>query len=153
NDVIAGNLGCRECFEFNVSDFNGGTISGDWLFGMGRMFEGGLGIGFYQRTVPSVYANFTNTDRSEIDQDLRLRIVPFTATVRFIPPGRGNPVQPYIGAGVGVYSWSYSESGNFIDFSRAGRPIVNGTFVGSGSATGPVVLGGVRVPVGSLAIG
>ena len=29
----------------------------------------------------------------------------------------------------------------------------NGNFVGSGSAAGPVVLGGVRVPIGNLGIG
>lgn len=152
-DVLANNLGCGECFDFRIHDFDGAMVGADWLFGMGDKFEGGLGVGFYQRSVPSVYANFTNADRSEIQQDLKLRVVPFTATIRFVPTGRHSPIQPYIGAGVGVYAWRYTESGTFIDFSTPNRALIGGTFTGSGSATGPVVLGGVRVPLGSVAIG
>jgi hypothetical protein len=59
-------------------------------------------------------------------------------------------VQPYIGAGVGVFSWRYSETGEFID-SRNNIFVDN--FVGSGSVAGPVILGGVRFPMGPFAAG
>ena len=153
DDVLANNLNCQECFAFRIRDFDGAMAGGDWLFGMGDNFEGGLGVGYYQRSVPSVYANFTNADNTEIQQTLKLRVVPFTATIRFVPTGRHSPIQPYIGAGVGVYAWRYTESGTFIDFSTPKRALIGGTFTGSGSATGPVVLGGVRVPLGSVSVG
>lgn len=147
-DVLAQNV---DFLEFNVKDFSGATVGGEWLVGMGDVFEAGLGVGFYTRTVPSVYRDFVNNNGTEIDQDLKLRIVPFTATVRFLPLGRRSAVQPYIGGGVGVYGWRYSETGQFVDFTD--RSIFRDSFVGSGSAVGPVVLGGIRVPVGPMAIG
>jgi hypothetical protein len=134
----------------DINEFNGFTIGGEYLVGLGRNIEGGLGLGFYQKTVPVVHTDSVNANGQEIFQDLKLRVVPFSATVRFVPMGQDNPVQPYIGAGVGVYRWRYSETGEFID-SRNNIFVDN--FVGDGSATGPVVLGGVRFPLGSFSAG
>ena len=64
--------------------------------------------------MPTVDSNFVNSTAAEIEQDLKLRIVPFTATVRLLPLGHDAPVQPYIGGGVGVFGWRYSESGQFV---------------------------------------
>ena len=100
--------------------------------------------------MPSVYRDFVNANGSEIEQDLKLRVVPFTATVRFLPLGHGNGIEPYIGGGVGVFAWRYSESGQFLATDGS---IFRDDFVGSGTATGPVILGGVRVPVGSWGVG
>jgi opacity protein-like surface antigen len=135
---------------FNLSDFNGFTTGGDYLVGLGPFLEGGLGIGYYSRTVPSVYRDYVNADGSEIQQDLHLRIVPFTATVRLLPLGN-HGFKPYIGAGVGVFSWRYSETGQFVDFTD--YSIFRDSFVGSGTAVGPVILGGVTIPMGPFGIG
>src|SRR5262249_34246921 len=72
---------------FDFKDFNGVTVGGEWLVSLGDLFDAGLGIGYYQRTSPAVYTNFVNSNGSEIEQDLKLRIVPITATVRFLPLG------------------------------------------------------------------
>jgi len=146
-DVVRNNLGF---LDFNISDFNSPTFGGEYLVGLGNNVEAGLGIGFQTRTVPTVYRDFVNSDGSEIEQDLKLRVIPFTATVRLLPLGSRNSFVPYIGAGVGVFRWRYSESGQFIATDNS---IFNDSFVGSGSATGPVVLGGVRVPMGSGGFG
>jgi hypothetical protein len=121
------------------------------LIALNERVEAGLGLGYSQKTVPTVYADYVNEDGSEIEQDLKLRMVPFTATVRFLPLGRSAAVQPYIGAGVGVISWRYSETGEFVDFTDFS--IFRDQFVASGSNAGPVVLGGVRFPVGMVDIG
>jgi outer membrane protein W len=147
DDVLANNL---NFLVFNIKDFNGPTFGGEWLVAVGNNIEAGLGIGLYSRTVPSVYRALVNADQSEIAQDLKLRVVPFTATVRFLPLGRHAPVQPYIGAGVGVMRFRYSETGQFVDSSSN---IFRGNFVGSGTATGPVVLGGLRFPVSTVDLG
>ncbi len=146
-DVLVNNL---DFLAFNVRDFSNATLGGEWLVGLGDNVDASLGLGFYTHGVPSVYTGFVNRDGSEIEQELKLRVVPFTATVRFLPLGR-NTIEPYIGAGIGVFAWRYSETGQFVDFTD--NSIFRGTFVGSGSATGPVVLGGVRVPVGSWGVG
>jgi outer membrane protein W len=146
-DVLVNNL---DFLAFRISDFGGPLFGAEYLAGLGDNFDAGIGVGFYQRTVPTVYTDFTNSNGSEIEQDLKLRVVPFTATVRWLPMGHHNGVEPYIGAGVGVFNYRYSESGQFLATDRS---IFRGTFVGSGTATGPVILGGVRVPVGSWGVG
>ena len=146
-DVLVNNL---DFLAFRVSDFGGPLFGAEYLSGLGDHFDAGIGVGFYQRTVPTVYTAFTNSNGTEIEQDLKLRVVPFTATVRWLPLGHHNGVEPYIGAGVGVFNYRYSESGQFLATDRS---IFRGTFVGSGTATGPVILGGIRVPVGSWGVG
>jgi hypothetical protein len=148
SDVLVNNL---DYLIFRINDFNGATVAGDWRVQLGDLVDAGLGLGFYRRTVPTIYLNYVNRDGSEIDQQLRLRIVPFTATVRLLPFGHNAPFQPYIGAGVGVFAWRYSETGQFVDFSDLS--VFRGSFTASGSATGPVVLGGVGVPIGRSTVG
>ena len=106
-----------------------------------------MGVGFYQRTVPSVYRDVVNVNETEIEQDLKLRVIPMTATIRFLPVGRGS-VQPYVGAGIGAFNWRYSETGEFVDFSD--YSIFRARYVANGTAVGPVVLGGIRAPVGEV---
>ena len=136
---------------FDLDDFNGASVGGEWLFPFGRIVEGGIGVSYSSRTAFSVYADFEDPDGTEIDQDLTLRMVPLAFTVRLVPTGHRSPVQPYIGAGVGIINWRYSESGEFIDFG-AGNVIFRDTFVKSGSNVGPVVVGGIRF-VGDSAAG
>jgi outer membrane protein W len=129
---------------FNIKDFNGAAVGGEWLVPIGPFLEAGVGVGYYQRTTPSVYLDFVNQDGSEIAQDFKLRVVPITGMVRFLPLGRHAAVQPYVGAGVGVFAWRYAETGEFID---ANSDIFRGNFVESGTKVGPVVAGGVRIPL------
>jgi hypothetical protein len=148
DDVLVNNL---DFLEFDIKDFNGATVGVDYLVGVGDWLEAGLGVGIYRRTVETVYADFVDVSQAEIEQDLKLRIVPFTATVRLLPLGRSSGVQPYIGAGVGILSYRYSETGDFVDFIDGS--IFRESFVGSGSATGPMILGGIRFPLGAWGIG
>ena len=133
----------------DIGEFNRVTVGGEWLVGLGRYAEAGLGIGFYQRAVPTLYTFLVNTDGTDIEQTLKLRVIPFTATVRFLPFGSDQPVHPYVGAGVGAYRWRYSETGHFVDEQSDVFP---GNFVGSGAAAGPVVLAGVRIPAGPAGV-
>lgn len=140
-DVLVQNLNYH---AFDIKDFNGATIGGEWLAPIGQLFEVGVGVGFYQRTTPSVYLDYVNENGTEIAQDFKLRVVPLTGLVRFIPTGRRAAIQPYIGAGLGVLAWRYSETGQFIDENGG---IFRGNFRDSGTAVGPVVVGGVRFPL------
>jgi outer membrane protein W len=147
DDVLVNNL---DFLVFNIKDFNAPTFGGEYLVGMVDKFEAGLGIGYQSKSVPTVYAIFVNANGTEIEQEIKLRVVPVTATIRFLPLGHNNGVTPYIGAGVGVFGWRYSETGEFL---ATDSTIFRGNFVGSGTATGPVILGGVRVPIGNWGIG
>ena len=136
---------------FNISDFHGATVGGEWLVGITDLFDAGLGVGFYQNSTPAVYTNLVNANGTEIEQELKLRIVPFTATIRMLPLGHHAPVRPYVGGGVAIQSWRYSETGDFVD--NTDNSIFRDSFVGSGTEVGPVVLGGVTFPIGSIGIG
>jgi hypothetical protein len=141
---------------FRFNSFDGVTFGGEYLVAIGDFIDAGASIGYFQQTVPAFDVNFSNANGSNIVADLKLRIVPFTATARVLPLGHRAPVVPYVGGGIAIYGWRYSESGQFVDYTPpVGRtpPTFNATFAGSGSAVGPVVLGGVRVPIGPMAPG
>jgi opacity protein-like surface antigen len=149
DDVLLANL---EFLAFEIDDFNTATIGGEWLVGIGEYLEAGVGIGYQRRTVPTVYAfvvddNGTDDpfDDLEIFQELKLRVVPFTATARFLPLGRRGSVQPYVGGGVAVFNWKYREEGEFVDFTD--DTIFPARYEASGNAVGPVILAGIRAPV------
>lgn len=150
------NAGQIDALLFNLKDFNNVTFGGEWLIGVGNMLEAGVGIAYYSSgQVPSVSANYVNqADNSEITQQIRLRIVPITATIRFLPLGRANVVEPYIGGGIGIFPWRYSEVGQFLFPNADGTlDITSASYVASGTAVGPVILGGARIPFGRYAIG
>jgi hypothetical protein len=147
DDVLFANT---DALLFNIKDFRGATAGAEYLVWLGDFFDAGLGVGIYSRTSPAIYRDFVRPDNSEIEQDLKLRIVPFTATIRYLPLGHHDAIEPYIGGGVGIYRWRYSETGDFLDVNNN---IFRDTFVGTGTTVGPVILGGVRVPVGRVGLG
>ena len=131
---------------FDMGEFNGFTFGGEWLYAASDYVEAGVGVSYYRRTVPSIYANLVHDNGDEILQDLRLQTVPITATIRFLPIGRGRPVEPYVGGGVAFINWRYSETGEFVDSSNGDT--FRATYKADGTAVGPVLLGGVRFPAG-----
>jgi hypothetical protein len=150
DDVLVAN---RELLLFDFSDFNSASLGAEWLIPIGDYIEASAGLGFTSRTVPTIYDAFQEADGSEIQQELKLRIVPITATVRVLPLGRNAPVQPYVGGGIGILNWRYSETGDFIDFTQPGLPIFRDSFVADGTEVGPVAVFGLRVPLDRFAVG
>ena len=143
----------RELFLFDFSDFNTMSIGGEWLAPLGDYFEAGAGIGLTTRGVDTIYDEFVRPDGTEIEQELKLRIIPITGTVRLLPLGRHNAFQPYVGGGIGIFNWRYSETGDFIDFTLPGRPIFRESYVNSGTTLGPVAVFGARFVGGRGTIG
>ncbi len=144
-DVLVADLSDVDPLLFAIEYFDGFAINGEWLVGLGEYLEAGVGVGYYQKTVPSIYAFLEHPGGAEIEQDLKLRTVPVTATVRFLPLGRRSGVQPYFGGGIGAINWRYSESGEFVDPSN--DDTFRNTYVAKGWAAGPVFLAGIRFPV------
>lgn len=139
-DVLNAN---RNFLVFDVGEFKGASGGAEWLVPIGNYIEGGAGLSFTRRTVFSVYEDFVDDDGTELEQDLRLRIMPAAFTLRVLPFGQSSPVQPYFGAGVGIFNWRYSEAGEFIDFGNDGE-IFRDQFVASGNRAGAIALGGIR---------
>jgi len=137
--------------KFDIPDFNGPSVGGEWLVPLGNYVEAGAGISFSRRTVPSVYERRVHRDGTDIAQDLRLRLVPVAFTIRVLPLGQSSGVQPYFGGGLAVVNWRYSENGEFVDTRDSS--IFRDQFVATGSQTGPVVLGGIRFAGDTISAG
>ena len=73
--------------------------------------------------------------------------MPLSATVRFLPLGRSTGIQPYVGVGIGVINWRYTETGEFVDFNDE---VFRANFTAKGNEVGPVILGGLRFPVSDV---
>jgi hypothetical protein len=139
-DVLNAN---RTFLVFDVDEFKSATAGVEWLFPIGNYVEGGAGVSFTRRTVPTVYLDFTDQDGREIEQELRLRRIPIDLTLRLTPLGPSSPVQVYFGGGVSLIPWRYSENGDFIDFNNDGE-VFRAQYVASGTQAGAVALAGVR---------
>jgi hypothetical protein len=81
-DVVVADL---DDLVFDISDLKGPSLSGEWLFALGNYLEAGVGVGYHQGRTSSVYRGFVNANNSEIEQELKLRVVPITGSVRFCP--------------------------------------------------------------------
>jgi opacity protein-like surface antigen len=148
NDVLVQD---RNVFLFDFGHFTAPTFGGEWLVALGDHFEAGAGLGYYQRSTPAIDRDFVDPNGFNVAANFKLRVVPFSATFKALAFGHNAPIQPYIGAGVGVYGWRYSEIGDFVLANGViSRGEVN---TATGSAVGPIILGGVRFPIGPTAPG
>ena len=136
---------------FEIEDFNSALFGGEYLFGIGRHIEAGVGVGYSQRTVPTrLCATSRIADDTEIEQELKLRQVPVTFTGRFLLLPRGSAVEPYVGAGLVAIRYRYSEIGEFVAGPRRHLP---GALRRGGVAVGPTVLAGLRAPFENWTVG
>jgi hypothetical protein len=134
--------------QFNIKDFRAYPIFGEWHMGFGSHIEIGIGAAFQDRKVASTYADLVNGETSppsEIRQDLRLRQLPITGVVRFLA-GHVGGFQPYAGGGVVASIYRYSEVGEFVDTTTF--DVYPASYVAKGLAFGPLILGGLRMPIG-----
>ena len=137
---------------FDIKDFRSFPIFGEWHIAFGHHVEIGVSAAYMNQSVNSVYRDLVNghdtvttADDTEIQQTLRLQQVPISAVARFLT-GRIGGVQAYGGGGI-VLSWfNYTESGDFVDTTDF--VVFNSKFQAKDFAFGPVILGGVRIPVG-----
>jgi hypothetical protein len=151
-DVLVANLtrgevapGLTDAYLFEISDFKGANILGEWQVGFGNHIEVAAGVGYYANTVPSIYRDLINDDGREIFQELRLRIVPISGVVRFLPFGNASTVQPYAGAGISALNWQYSEIGEFVD--PVTLEVFPARYQASSTDFGALFLLGARFPI------
>ena len=134
-------------YRMEVKDFTGAEVSGEWNLAFGNRVELGLGGAFYQRSKPTSYRDYTNPNHSEIESVFKLQTIPVTGIVRLLPFGSPSTFQPYIGGGIGVINWRYSEVGDFIDFNDNNN-VYHARYTANGSKAAPVFLAGFRAPIG-----
>ena len=150
DDVLLNNLQNEHPLLFEIGDFNSATFGAEYLVALGSNFEAGVGIGFSQRSVPTIYEDLVRPGQVEIEQELKLRQVPVSFTGRFLLLPRGSAAEPYIGAGLVAIRYKYSEVGDFVDTNG---DIFPERYVADGVAVGPTVFGGIRGVVDRYTVG
>lgn len=135
-----------ELYNTRDKDWRGVTGGAEFSFDLGPNVELGLHIDAYGRELPTFYRDFTHENGDEIQQSLKLSIVPMGVSLRILPAGKRAAISPYVAAGVDVVAYKYEEFGDFIDF-RGDNDVVNDAFVDEGAAFGFHAAAGVRVRV------
>jgi len=134
--------------EFNgrASDLADASFGADWLYDFGPNVAFILSGDYFEGKSDMSYRDFTDAQGREIVHTTTLDVAPVTAgiLVRVAPPDL--PVQPYVGAGAGMYFWRLEETGDFIDFNNNNQ-IFTDSFRDSGSAFGYYGLVGIEVPI------
>ena len=141
-----GNGTVTDALVFRMNDFKSAYTFAEYNAGFGQHVELGFGVSGYGRTVPTVYRDVTEKGSGrEIDQQIGLRVIPVTVLARFLPWGDASSVQPYVGAGVAVMNFRYSEVGDFVDSDTLS--IFPASYRTKGTTVGGVVTGGLRLPI------
>jgi opacity protein-like surface antigen len=130
------------------SDWIGVYGGAEYSFNLADHVEMGISLDGYGKTIPTVYRDFTRPNGSEIEQDLKLTIVPLGVSLRVLPADRYAAIQPYATVGADVLFYQYEEFGDFIDFFSANRDISSDSFKSDGAAFGGHAAAGLRIPLG-----
>lgn len=143
DDVLRNN---RTFLVFEMDEFDSTTFGGDFSISVGSFIEVGAGLNYYQSTVPSVNDKYVDEDGTEIFMEMKQRNIPLALTAKVFPLTRDAGFQPYVGGGVQFNRWQYTEVGEFLDYDTG--EIFRDSFTDDGMEIGPVVLAGIRFPVG-----
>jgi outer membrane protein W len=156
-DVLVANLtqpdvlpGVSGSLSFDIGQLKGPPFFGEWNLAFNKHFEVSANVSYLNQTIDSHYLDLVNGEKNnaEIQQTLRLRMIPITGVVRFLPFGDATSIQPYAGGGLAAVTFRYQETGEFVDPSTPNLDIYSAKYSKSGVGFGPVILAGVRVPLG-----
>ena len=150
-DVLPGVSGS---LSFDIGEFRGMPLFGEWNLAINKHVEFSAGLSYFTNKVDSVYQDLVNCPLppcappggTEIEQELRLTMIPISGLVRFFPNGDPTRIQPYVGGGIAIIPFRYTETGDFVDTTTF--DVFNAKYTAKGTAFGPVILGGVRFPLG-----
>lgn len=132
-----------DTFDIGLDDFVSGCGGVEFAYDLNEFFDLAVGVdGCTSGGVESRYRDFVREDGTEIEQTLRLTVVPLTFGVRFLPLGKFRSVIPYVAGGFGLYPYEYREEGEFIDFETF--DIFGDVFRDRGLGTGFYGAGGME---------
>jgi hypothetical protein len=144
--------------ELTVSrkDFDAPYLGAEIAARVGQRWDVAVGVGFSRSSKASEFRDWVDNNENPIEQVTALRTVPVTLSAKYYLAERGrsvgrfawvpNTVTPYVGAGVGVVSYRFEQTGDFVDF--ASLDIFYDQYVSTGQAALLRGLAGVSVSLG-----
>jgi hypothetical protein len=139
-------------FTADAQDFDDSAFAMDFLVLLNNHADLVFGFETYEGAAGSVYRDYVDSFGQPIGQHQTLDLVPFTASLRWLPFGRfdantGRPraVVPYLSAGLGWMFWHYDLSGSFVDLGTL--EIFDDHFHSDGTTVLGTAAAGIEVPV------
>jgi hypothetical protein len=139
------------------NDFNAFTGGVDLSFATTARIDISFGLDYSVSSSGSEFRNFVDNNNQPIEQTTRLQTVPLTTTLRYylVPRGRSlgryawvpSHVAPYVGLGGGMMWYTFSQSGDFVDFQTMG--VFHDDLSSSGRTLMGLALAGVNVAMGT----
>ena len=135
-------------FSGNASDFEDTLVGFDYRMGLSEHLALLISASDYSGEDHRTYLDFVDGAGNEIRHTASLDITSLTAglVLRFAPRAA---VQPYVGAGGGLYSWTLEERGRFIDFGTPGLDLFRADFQDDGDTFGYYLQAGLDIPLGA----
>lgn len=134
-------------FTGGPEDFEDAILGADYRLGLSGRLGLLVSVNGYSGSSDRTYLDFVDNFGDEIAHEATLDIASVTAGLTLHLAPRHFAVQPYVGAGGGLYAWELQESGDFIDFGFDPPDVFSDTFISEGTATGYFFLAGVDVPL------
>jgi opacity protein-like surface antigen len=133
-------------FTGSRSDFRDVIGGGDFIYHFDRYNAVMFSASFYSTSLTQSYRNFLDQNNNRIRHDTDFDIGSGSVAYLLFPAGTHTPVIPYLGAGVGVYSWRLREFGDFIDFGNH-NAIFTSRLSDDGTAFGYFFVAGLEIPM------
>lgn len=140
---------------FEPSDLRTRGVVTDLAIALASRVDLVTGVERSTRSTGSEYRQFVASNGQPITQTTRLAQTGVTLGLRYLPLGSGRRISrlafiprrvtPYAGAGVSATRYTFSQRGQFVDFTD--RSIFTDAFASDGWAFGPYAQGGVELQV------
>lgn len=134
-------------FTGSVDDYENASFGLEYALPLSSrlslLFSGSV----YEGDATHAYRDFVDNFGDRIRHDGTLDIASATLGLMLHLTGPDTAIQPYIGAGGGAYPWRLEESGDFIDFGPASRPVFSADLKADGTAFGYYWMAGLEAPV------
>jgi outer membrane protein with beta-barrel domain len=134
-------------FTGSIDDFENADFGAEYLLPLGSHLSLSFGGSVYEGDSTQAYRRFLDNNNDRIRHDTTLDIASGTLGVVYHITGPDAALQPYVGFGGGAYWWQIEESGDFIDFGPAQRPIFTANLKSDGIAFGHYWLAGLQAPI------
>jgi opacity protein-like surface antigen len=136
------------CPGVRKEDWNGVYGGAEYSFNVADHVEMGISLDGYSKRIPTIYRDFSRPNGNDIEQELKLTVVPLGVSLRVLPLDRYAAIQPYATVGADVFFYQYEEFGDFIDFFSDGLDISADSFKSNGALFGGHAAAGLRIPLG-----
>ncbi len=106
-----------ENLTFSKSDMMNVYYAGEYEMYLDGYTSFSLELGSYTKNIYAEYRDYTYASGEPVYQNISLRLTPIEANFKYYPLGHRHTVLPFIGAGAGVYAWTFQQWGDFINFT------------------------------------